>query len=110
MRLRPGGCEPQCRDAEVYAAGDGAPVYRTELGGRLIVLPERTVSGFVVHREVYVPETGSIDFVRYADIIENRGMADRWAGIRLGTAQDDEANDLGSTPTRWSSPLRAETT
>jgi hypothetical protein len=71
-----------CAVEDVYNAGIGA--HTTDLGGRRVILAEDTVGGLTVHREVYVPATGTIDFARFMDVIENRTAADITVNVQIG--------------------------
>jgi hypothetical protein len=84
-----------CAVEDVYNAGSGA--HTTDLDGRRVILAEDTVAGLTVHREVYVPSTGTIDFARFMDVIENPTAADITVNVRIGSAiAGSNNNDVGS--------------
>jgi hypothetical protein len=84
-----------CAAADIYYAGDVA--YTTDLGGRRVILATRSIAGLNVHREVYVPSTGSIDFARYMDVLDNPTAADLTVNVRFGSVvSSGNFSDLGS--------------
>jgi hypothetical protein len=97
------GCPEPCPTERIYAAGDRA--YSTGLGGRLIILATVPFGGLNVHREIYVPATGELDYARYVDVFENTTAGDltACASVRARTA--------ASAPTRTpASPRRPTVT
>jgi hypothetical protein len=95
VRAGAGPMPPQCAVDDVYNAGDVAPT--TDLGGRRVILASELVAGLTVHREVYVPSTGTIDFARFMDVLENATAAPITVSVRYGTAlAGTHNNDLGS--------------
>ena len=97
IRAGAGEMEAVCSLDDIYNAGDVDP--EVALDGRLFILGTEVLAGLTVHRQVYVPDSGDIDFVRYVEVLENATDEDITVSLRYGTAVPGEGsheNDLGS--------------
>lgn len=82
-----------CDTADVYDAA-GSPA-TTSLSGRQVVTADRTIEGLDVHREIFVPDTGTLGFARYQEVLHNPGSTTITVMVRVGSVSSAYSN-LGS--------------
>lgn len=82
-----------CTTTDTFDAGGVSGTF--ELGGRQIVTTTRTLSGLQVFRKIYVPNTGTLGFARYMNVLDNPGATAVTVKVRMGTADGQYCN-LGS--------------
>jgi hypothetical protein len=59
---------------EVGGTTYGGGTATTSLGGRNVILPEQSIAGLEVSRQIYVPSTGG-EYARFLDVLRNTGSS-----------------------------------
>ena len=79
---------------------DFAPTIAGELreGGRIFVSESQSLSGLTVRREVEVPDSDAVDFIRTLEVLENSGTSDiSISATILGNLNNDGQNTMVDT-------------
>jgi len=80
--------------SQEYDLNTGSPL-TLEDGNREVVMQAETLQGLSLHRKIFIPATGSVDFARYLNILTNNGGAAITLDVRMGSTTTSA--DLGCT-------------